>query len=407
LFSIQSQDDMSNEATISSVQSHNNQETTLVLNSLKRKIPNGKGLAKRRVVVRRTHSPKNTPSAFFPPILAPPSKNTLSNVDAVLVPPTVQGISEAARSSIVAFPTETVYLVGCRAQNKEAIQMLMLVKEQLQGKSHQCCPQIDLISRKFMNPPVLCINSIEQVKEIIHFNPPKSYALVKPQPASPTPSSSPTRTNVDPSSPLLQQQMLITRFSEGKIVLNRLVSNFWPGPFVIFVPTKDDATTRLPSEILIKVESSGSFKSFVGLRCPSHPLARRLIKATKNPIVTFSALTSADTTSVCSSAAEVQTALQRATTSRKLIVPCINGEDKREVFAVPTCELGIPSTVVLIEEGKRQIHILRNEAANKITPTDIQQALLRNCNADIKEQDQRYQTLRAVLMKWKVIQHEV
>lgn len=120
---------MSNEATIIDVQSHNTQEKALVLNSLKRKIPNGKGLAKRRVVVRRTHSPKNTPSAFFPPVLAPPSENTLSNVDAVLVPPTIQGINKAARSSIVAFPTETVYLVGCRAQNKEAIEMRKFPRE--------------------------------------------------------------------------------------------------------------------------------------------------------------------------------------------------------------------------------------------------------------------------------------
>lgn len=255
----------------------------------------------------------------------------------------------------------------------------------------------------------------------MNFGAAKSYALVTPQHpntsnvSSSVATHSPHCTNAEDNSALMspltptmspeQKRIFITKFVEGKVVLKRLISNFWPGPFVIFVP----ASSLLPSEILMKVTATSyGGKTYVGLCCPSHPLARRLLKTSKLPFVTFSVANDSISSckdSSCSSAVEIQTALQSCSTNTaKLVVPCIDGEDKQEVFAVPTCELGSPSTAVLIQEETRQIHVLRN-ANNVITPNDVKDALLRKRSVNI-DSEQRNKILKAVLMKWNVVSYD-
>lgn len=99
-------------------------DKNLLRNRLKRKIQSLSSAKRQRFAVRRTHSPKNAPYIFPPTELdkALPEGNTdKSSVRVQLLPPTVEGIVEAAKSSIVAFPSETVYLVGCRAHDTDAI----------------------------------------------------------------------------------------------------------------------------------------------------------------------------------------------------------------------------------------------------------------------------------------------
>jgi len=81
-------------------------------------------------------------------------------------------------------------------------------------------------------------------------------------------------------------------FSESREVLDRLAAAFWPGPVVIFGRAKlhrvaalgdDEAEAEagvqfapaLPPSVLID-DPKGT--SYVGIRCPSHPLARRCLE---------------------------------------------------------------------------------------------------------------------------------
>jgi hypothetical protein len=304
------------------------------------------------------------------------------------------------------------------------ISVLLLVNQR-EGNAKKFLDQGELLDQNynnmrpsFANPPIVCISSILQAKGFINFGAAKLYSLVTPrQPNSMSVSSSTATQTLCPTnavdksalkSPSIstmmaeEKQIFIAKFVEGKVVLNRLISNFWPGPFVIFVP----ASSMLPSEILIKITATSyGGKTYVGLGCPSHPLARRLLKTSKRPLVTFSVASNSASSydDACSSAVGIQTALQSCSSNTaNLVIPCINGEDRQEVFAVPTCELGTLSTAVLIQEETRQIHILRN--ANKITPNDIKNALLRKCYEN-PETEQRNKMLRAVLMKWNVVSY--
>ena len=142
----------------------NDREKGLHSRPLKRKI-NGKGLTiatkvvKRRGLVRRTHSPKTIPSPTLFSLIANVTKaesgegeslkeGVKSNEDCLevpLLPPTVEGIAQAARfirglkvdfdkvqpggtdgsadRGIIAFPSETIYLLGCNASDVNAIRM--------------------------------------------------------------------------------------------------------------------------------------------------------------------------------------------------------------------------------------------------------------------------------------------
>ena len=53
-------------------------------------------------------------------------------------------------------------------------------------------------------------------------------------------------------------------------------------------------------------------------------------------------------------------------------IAVINGEDKRELFAVPTCEIGIESTVVKINDETREVIVLRRGA---ITQKELEEAI--------------------------------
>ena len=346
------------------------------------------------------------------------------------------------------------------------------LKDQLEGKRSSSKDSIPiktsdtpcLDAKMFENPPVICVSSIKQSCGILEFKPARSYGLITPRPQSEGSNTS-RQTNVPneqvdtkridstssssvadsgssadvrsvqstdnntedntsrsstPSDLMYQPDThFLTKFSEGEAVLERLVSAFWPGPVVIFAPARlkaaSDGSPTLPLDVLVKVKAASDTveKCYVGLRCPSHPLAQRFLREAKTPVVSFSTISN---TRVCSSAFDVQTALQSCARPphiigrgcRKLTVLCINGEDKREIFAVPTCELGCPSTIVLVEEETRHLHVLRNGA--KITAYDIKNALRKsvvkiNVNTRGEAEKRRNQIVRAVLMKWKVVQH--
>lgn len=248
-------------------------------------------------------------------------------------------------------------------------------------------------------------------------------------------------------------------FSESREVLDRITAAFWPGPVVILAPAKVrrvaevggaegkggessdcDFAPVLPPSILInagsrKQDATGSdtgnqMRSYVGIRCPSHPLARRCLEevyyknaeaalptgpraspgsaarghrhctrssvvigfdasiptadpssATKTPTSVAKPSASATPTK----AKEVCVQLLSPSASRKKAacgsppkepsltkdtipaVHVLNGEDRREPFSHATCEFGPDAFVALIvDDEARTIRIVKRLDSNGI-----------------------------------------
>jgi len=483
------------------------------------------GGVRRGPLVRRTHSPKTVPSPLSSPrspvtkiivgaaipvdVFVPEAKSTLKHnslgnanlcpVNSKLfkvksLPPTVRGIAEAARilrnekhdseptSGIIAFPCETVYALGCDATDRNVISKLITLKRsQLDLKVVSSTDNQTEDKFTFADPPVVYIASTAQARKMIRFRPPRTYALVRPKPASSAAGKTddyPNRdsdhrtgttstsacgnaksikrtgepnidcpkldkkpTNSDESK---KETYPTAVLSEGSAVFARLASAFWPGPLVIFAPARHESSSfkkddGLPNSILIKINTScnkgNSEKSssdehlYIGLRCPSHPLSQRLLTETGVPLVAFTAKIqcgdnenpdngrgSSDTTSTDISSSSTATTDPffptkashiknsepngSSTTDNTIIFHCIDGEDKREMFAAPTCELSMPSTIVCIDESNRTINVVRNGAV--INAQDIENSLKTRFHGG-KKNHTKSQILMGLLSKWKVV----
>jgi len=128
----------------------------------------------------------------------------------------------------------------------------------------------------------------------------------------------------------------------GKDAFSRLATTFWPGPLTIVARARE----CLPSEV-----SAGT--GFVGVRCPAHPIARRLLEAARVPVAAPSANRFGHVSPTSSS--HVLEDLGHA----PITVVAEGEEDEIKKKAVTVCEVGIESTVAKIDETKREIVIFR------------------------------------------------
>jgi len=208
----------------------------------------------------------------------------------------------------------------------------------------------------------------------------------------------------------------IFTFSEGRIVFDRLAAAFWPGSLTIVVPFNFSAS--LPKSILLEMTCMGNLKDTtnmcVALRCPSHPLCKRFIKEIGIPIVSFAAGT-AD--SPCTMSRHVQSIISpfalKDEISLKCVIPCINGEDRRETFFVPSCQQGQEDPIIFLDESARTIHLLTRQA--NISKDGIYSALLKSSSAQYgctankgsscPNHCKSSQTVKAVLRKWLVLEY--
>jgi hypothetical protein len=291
--------------------------------------------------------------------------------------------------------------------------------------------------------------------------------------------------------------------SESHEVMNRLTSAFWPGPVTIFAPVKrvrsrssSSFITQLSeqqTDSTIQNRSSSSLSSlislssengddqpptlstndddcegtspilpltalrplkslipteenkdsyYVGMRCPSHPLARRVLaevygeqngKKSQTPkrrqripgaVVGFNAsIPIPNTTSlpfsckdVCSSLLSVQddhglTPSTSNVQNQKPVVHVMNGEDRREMFFVPTCQYGQSSSVSLvIDASNRRVFILRDKAyylnSQKVKDDfDLQvEDVIRALHQEGQNEpgSVKSKAITAVMHKWKV-----
>ena len=375
-----------------------------------------------------------------------------------------------------------------------------------------------------VDPALLYIHTPTQSREFVHFTKPKTFVLKPSSDSSLNTKKSSTKAGESPSlssgsgrlSPKSAQQspaqVPAVTFSESREVLDRLTNAFWPGPVIIYAKCKMRKTLRerhlpsiheesslsplkmpaqierqsseedevvyapiLPTSILHPYANTGSDdidlsdahydnnESFyyVGMRCPSHPLARRALeevysrnrqrqqhqaaagsssgggrRVRSRVIVGFNAK-SATWTDCPISAKEVSSQLNgdtinlcpheaEGTTS---FIDVLNGEDEREMFMAPTCQFGKGACISLVvDDDTKTIHIVhpksggKGEEANtnkksKITPRDIVRALRTSPRASI-EIGNSYEDVAAdaakvasrvisvVLNRWKCAEHK-
>ena len=281
-------------------------------------------------------------------------------------------------------------------------------------------------------------------------------------------------------------------FSESYEVLERLTSVFWPGPITIFAPVKRlrarsftakspgkitrnmkhhatsscSSLTSLTSEssddqpptlstnehecgetspilpLSALTQKSALFQStndeddtqFIGMRCPSHPLARRVLAEVYNEqddtkahtpqkarkripgaVLGFNASIEGplpfSCRDVCSNLLSIQDSQKLATNGTyKPTVHVMNGEDRREMFYVPACQYGQSSSVSLvIDAPNRKVFILRTNShlsGNEPSPdvgTSIE-GVRRALHHEIADEpgSVKSKAITAVMRKWQV-----
>ncbi|GMH71497.1 hypothetical protein TL16_g05665 [Triparma laevis f. inornata] len=273
------------------------------------------------------HSTATTPGTMSS--TTPVTAAAALNMRAKLLPPTLAGVSEAAarlrEGKLLAFPTETVYGLGANALMESSVMEIFKVK-----------------GRPLTDPLIIHVPSAAAALDCLSFP------------------------NPDPSA-----------ISEGRAMFDRLSEVFWPGALTIIALAK--------SHIPLKV-SAGT--GFVGLRCPSHPLAIRVLEAAGVPVAAPSANRFGHVSPT--RASHVLNDLGNSD------IAIMNGEDKREIFAVPACEFGIESTVVKINESGRELIVLRRGA---ITKGELEEAVKKKSG---KTRAAKEETVFDAIRNWTV-----
>lgn len=184
-------------------------------------------------------------------------------------------------------PTETVYGLAARIDQPDSVKKIFTIKK-----------------RPFFDPLIVHIYNQKQLRELTHFE-----------------------------SPIIQ----------------KLCSQFWPGPLTLVLPKTDQVNPLITSGL-----------DSVGIRMPSHPLALEVLKKIDVPLAAPSANLFGHTSPT--KAVHVENDFQ----SKDLLI--LDGGD---------CQVGIESTVLKItpnlDSQKIELAILRK---GFITKTQIEQALI-------------------------------
>jgi protein arginine phosphatase len=154
-------------------------------------------------------------------------KTELVKIDAETGP---QKISAAAKlldeGKLVAFPTETVYGIGCIAE-KHAIERLNDVKERTLGKRY-----------------TLHVGSVEAALRFV---------------------------------------------PEQSLRAKKLIKNGWPGPITIVFKVNDKFVKTMQARIGAEATEILYYDNTIGIRCPDNPVASALLNKTEGPVVAPSA----------------------------------------------------------------------------------------------------------------------
>ena len=141
---------------------------------------------------------------------------------------------------------------------------------------------------------------------------------------------------------------LMDTTDEVKEVFDLLAQRFWPGPLTMIVK----ASSLIPSKV-----TAGT--GFVGIRCPAHPLAKRLLEVSQLPLAAPSANRFGHVSPT--------TAEHVLADLGEKDVYVLQGDDT--VGSVnETCRHGIESTVAKIDAARKVVVLLRQGA---VSETDL------------------------------------
>mmetsp|Transcript_27069 Transcript_27069/g.42012 ORF Transcript_27069/g.42012 Transcript_27069/m.42012 type:complete len:481 (+) Transcript_27069:98-1540(+) len=418
-------------------------------------------------IVRRTHSPKNTPNT---PLSSPTNvgkkrsmkhqlicsnaavnSKELANLTR-LVPPTLQGVQKAANvlqnGGLLAFPSETVYLVGCDARKEASVESLLKKLDRLKSSE----------STQSWHSPRYTIHvpSVDEARCHFSFPPTRKYAYRKPLKirngntsniftqsgnsserndstdsssstnslastyCSNTPDSPVSRSSSTSPDPTNEYKLVYCKLSESREVFERLAEAFWPGALTIIAKSTWKSVGQYHKYLF--AEGDKKMKSaaddvqqsyYIGVRCPSHPLAQRILKEAGVPVFVSSAYQREKGTAMTQasnvfqeysvpSSEETNIEDDEQEFSDTEVLSVVNGEDKREIFVVPTCEVGKEATIVRIDEARAHVVILR--AGGGPSKEQIKRALYRLpvCAGDVPTS--QLITTALLRKKWKVVE---
>ncbi|TFJ86989.1 hypothetical protein NSK_001323 [Nannochloropsis salina CCMP1776] len=219
---------------------------------------------------------------------------------------------------LVAFPTETVYGLGANAYLEKSVRRIFEVK-----------------GRPLTDPLIVHVAQIEEAWSVFACGGNTTYHHA-------------ASSNSVPHAEVRAAE----EEKKEKDLLSTLAHAFWPGPLTLVAP----AAAAIPSAVTAET-------GWVGVRVPSHSLARALLRAAAVPVVAPSANRFGHVSPT--SAAHVQADLG----GHSLL---ILKEKEEHRAGQGACEIGIESTVAKVDAREGRVTILR---AGAVTCSQLESAL--------------------------------
>jgi hypothetical protein len=186
-----------------------------------------------------------------------------------------------------------------------------------------------------------------------------------------------------------QNPEVCSSFNESREIFQRLADQFWPGPVLLYLSPQSFAPDSL-------LQKSDMHKNYVGFRCPSHPLTVKVLKqvhqeASEPVVLVGSPVHHSD--SKLLKAKDVDAKYSQMSVSNDSMIQILQGEERKEIFAVPTCQFQEEWLECWIVAEKRTIVLKGKSKRDVLGP--IKQMLL---NSNTKNR-----VKRSVLKHWKVV----
>lgn len=205
----------------------------------------------------------------------------------------------------------------------------------------------------------------------------------------------------------------VANFNESRVVFQRLADLFWPGACIIYLSPESDAPSGLVQKHAVAGKNGQiDVKPFIGFRCPSHPLAVRVQKqlqqaSSHGPLVlvgssvregsaigetiegTIEGYSSSSDSSVSFAsspllkAKDVIRKFGESMSSLDSTVRVLQGEERKEIFAVPTCQFEDAVLECWIDAPARQITLKGRSqrtvhGRHVLTPSNTKNVVLRS-----------------------------
>jgi hypothetical protein len=196
-------------------------------------------------------------------------------------------------------------------------------------------------------------------------------------------------------------------FHEGRLIFQRLADQLWPGPVILYSQLHSGAPDALVQRATTSSNTGPVTTQFVGFRCPSHPLSVKVVRQIHTPRSEPMVMVGLPLSRRKTSTEEVllfkatdvayqfaQMALPSFPTEYqpKASIHILQGEDKREIFSVPTCEFQDHWLECWIVQESRTV-ILKGTSQRKLPQLEH---LLRTAPT-------KNRVVQSVMGQWKVV----